>query len=184
MVHSLQPPIQLTSPAQHHRLSSHLTPRTHKRVPRAAAAAGHGHDQRFEVEDMTCVRVPLRLPVVLSVSASYCVSAIGNTNTSGPVANANTNGHRYLCPPSAAVLSPSALAAAALPQNGTTHNDARLEPRTAGLLHDLRSRDGHPQTPRTQTPRTHCARVLRSGRRETSNAQWESKRQFGHQPQW
>ena len=76
-------------------------------------------------------------------------------------------------PPSVAALVPPALAAAALPRNGTTHNDARLGQRTAGLLHDPRARDGLPQRPQTHRSLAEERHQARSGK--AGNA-WASSR--------
>src|SRR5258706_3040004 len=99
---------------------------------------------------MTCVRVPLWLQVV---PGCVRVWAIGNAHTPAPGANFNTNGHTYFRPPSVAALASPALAAAALPRTGTTHNGAGLKQRTSGLLHAPRARDGLPQRPRTHRAR-------------------------------
>ncbi len=149
MVHTLQLPTRLTSPIQQGHPSSHFERRSRKRVPRAAAAGyWRGQGRRLEVGNMTCVRVPHRLPVV---PGWYRVSAIGNAHTPAPGANANTNGHRYFCPPSAAAIASPALADAPSLELAliVTTPDARLEQRTAGLLHDPGARDGPPQRPRT-----------------------------------
>ena len=58
--------------------------------------------------------------------------------------------HRYFRPPSVVALAPPALADAALTRPGTTHNGARLEQRTAGLLHGPKARDRLPQRLRTR----------------------------------
>ncbi len=159
MLHPLQPPTQLTSPIQYRRPSSHLAPRTRERVHRATAAEHrHGYERRFDVDNMTCLRVPLRLPSFLGAQAWYCVSAIRNAHTPAPGANASTNWHAYFRPPSVAALAPPALAAVALHRTGTSYNDARLEQQTTGLLHNPRARDRPLQRPRThRAPHTYCS---------------------------